>query len=171
MSALDWDALTTFAAGPLVTVLCQRHPSLPWSDCEDAAAEALARAWAHRDQLDASRGNGCNWVATVAHRLLIDRERWRLHHPVLPLEPGAVYRPDPTPGPETAALAAWQAAAVAAVLAGLPPRQARVLWQHHALGVSLVALAARSGETVASMSMAAYHGRQTARRRWQEVAA
>jgi RNA polymerase sigma factor (sigma-70 family) len=169
---IDWDVLAAYASGPLVTWLARRHPSLSWHDAQDAASEALARTWQHRDEVEPERVR--TWINAVANRLLIDRERRQLHHPMLPLLDditGGLEVIDTAPGPDAVALADWQAAAVRSLLADLPARQSRVLWMHHGLGQPYSVLSAAWGETERAIKMQAHYGRVEARARWAAMEA
>ena len=49
-----------------------------WDEAQECAQEAFARAWSHRDHLDAVRYPEA-WVRTTAHRLAISRWRKVVH--------------------------------------------------------------------------------------------
>jgi RNA polymerase sigma factor (sigma-70 family) len=163
---MDWTMLTLYATGPLVTWLTRRHPSLSYHDCEDAAAEALARTWQHRAIVEPERVT--TWINAVANRLLIDRERRRRTHPMLPIVDeftDGLEIIDTAPGPDAVAIANETRVVVVALLSALPLKRARVLWQHHGLGQTFPVIAAEWGTTVGAVRMMAHYGRVEARAR------
>lgn len=109
--------------GGLVWALARRHAADP-ADAEDAVQEVFIDLWRSAWRFDASAGTEATFVATIARRRLIDRQRRRSRRPT----------PEPLPegGPACPNTADRidlddEARAARARLADLSPDQRRVL--------------------------------------------
>jgi RNA polymerase sigma-70 factor (ECF subfamily) len=92
------------------------------AEAEDVAQEAFLRAWQAAAGFDPGRARFTTWLHRIVLNLAIDRTRRRGQAAAGGLDAIAELA-DPAPGPEQDAGAAQARAALAAALAGLPPRQ------------------------------------------------
>lgn len=103
-------------------------------EAEDAAQDALLKAWGELGRHDLTRSFGA-WVHRILHNRCVDvlraRKAWA---PIDEVEPAAT---------EAAPLADGQAPGLAAAIASLPPRQRAVLELRFALGLDGPEIAAR----------------------------
>ncbi|MBI3177659.1 MAG: sigma-70 family RNA polymerase sigma factor, partial [Chloroflexi bacterium] len=97
-------------------------------DAEDAAQETFLRAWRFLDKFDAARPIG-PWLKRIAVNVCLNRlESTRS---LLPLDDEMAQPPDPSPSPETRALARDLERRVRAELMNLPPRYRAVIELRH----------------------------------------
>ena len=61
--------------GDMVWALAKRYLSASPSEIEDAVQDVFVEIWRHAARYDAARGSEAAFVATIAHRRLIDRQR------------------------------------------------------------------------------------------------
>lgn len=71
--------------GPTVWSLAQRYLSPLGDDIEGAVQEVFTEIWQHAGRYDASLGSEAAFIATIAHRRLIDRRRKAITRRHLPL--------------------------------------------------------------------------------------
>jgi len=92
------------------------------AEAEEVAQEALLRAWQAAGRFDPDRAQFTTWVHRITVNLAIDRTRRRTLAPEAG-DTALAALEDRAPGPEAAAAAAEDRAALAAALAQLPARQ------------------------------------------------
>ncbi len=83
--------------GGMVAALAARYLRQLGLDQDDAVQEIFVEVWKHAGRYDPSLGTEASFIATIAHRRLIDRQRRHSSHPsvvsaTLPLD-GAVRTP------------------------------------------------------------------------------
>ncbi|WP_254452452.1 sigma-70 family RNA polymerase sigma factor [Roseicella sp. DB1501] len=91
-------------------------------EAEEVAQEAFLRAWQAAASFDPARARFTTWLHRITLNLAIDRSR-RRGKAVNADEEALARLADPAPGPEAAAVAAEDRAALADALARLPARQ------------------------------------------------
>ena len=108
-----------------VLAYCYRHLGTH-AEAEDAASAVFVAALrglaGFRDRDDSFRA----WLFRIAHNEVAMRHRHRSRHPVAPLD-AAAQAADPAASPEEGAVLADDQRRLAALLAGLPPRERAVL--------------------------------------------
>lgn len=144
--------------------LVERHGPLVWGICrrlcpdpEEAYQEIWEKVLRALPGFDPEGAASLStWVATIAHRALIDRHRrWLVRGEVLPL-------PDlraTDPSPEERLDARRQAAALERALAALPEPWRRIVVLHHINGVDLETLAAQEGVALGTIKSRLHRGR------------
>lgn len=144
----DPDARRAFVErlAPLVWSICRRMDPDPEDACQEIWEKVL-RALPGFDP--AGSASVSTWVATIAHRHLVDRHRRRVVRgvQVSPEDLGAE-RP---PRPELARLEG--------ALAGLPEPYRRVVLLHHLHGVPLEEIAAEEGVPVGTIKSRLHRAR------------
>lgn len=71
--------------GQTVWALAHRYLAPLGDDLESAVQEVFTEIWQHAGRYDPSMGSEASFIATIAHRRLIDRRRKVLARPQLPL--------------------------------------------------------------------------------------
>lgn len=143
--------------------LLAEHGGLVWSICrrlspepEDAYQEVWEKVLRALPALDPDRGSLRGWIATVAHRHLVDRHRRRrVRGDVQPA-------PDlPSGGPDVERLAAGREsmARLERALTTLPDEQRRVVVLHHVHGLSLEEIATGEGVAMGTVKSRLHRGR------------
>jgi RNA polymerase sigma factor (sigma-70 family) len=162
------DDLMARHATPVFRFLCRRVGSE--EDANDLAQETFARVFRSRASFRPGE-KFSTWLYTIAANLARNHFRWRSRHPSVSLETdtGGTEQtlggtlPAKNPAPNEQALAAERAAAVRAVVAGLPEdlREAIVLCEWEELSVA--AAAAVLETTPKAVESRLYRARQVLR--------
>lgn len=166
MPDLDWPALVAHSHR-LAAYLPVRFDWLGWADAEDIAAEALARAWRHRDDLIAERAEA--WLNRIAFNLAKDlARRWYRRVEAPSLDALAAVVPCDADGPDRITERRETVAEVRAVLSLLPDAHRRALIasadgysSHWSQSLGIPASTARTH---------AFRGRAEFRSYWRDVA-
>jgi RNA polymerase sigma-70 factor (ECF subfamily) len=149
--------------GPRLVLLCQRLLG-PGGDAEDAAHEALLKAWRALDRFDPNRPIW-PWLATIARHTCIDQQRrratTRTHAPLATPEPC---------GPEDLALGGRHAPLVRDALRDLPAPAREVLFLRDVEGWDYERIGQRQGRTARAVRMAVSRARQDLRTSVEHVA-
>lgn len=144
--------------------LIQRHGPLVWGICrrlcpdpEDAWQEIWERVLRALPGYDPLGPAQCStWIATIAHRVLVDRHRRRRVRGEV-LEAPEI--PDTTPAIEDRLDARRRAARLEEALMNLPQPWREVVVLHHLHGVDLDTLAAQEGVAVGTIKSRLHRGR------------
>jgi len=126
------------AFGGLVWSIARRFEP---DDAEDAVQEIFLDLWRSAGSYDAALGSEATFIATIARRRLIDRQRTRRRRPSATQPIGELELEAPTTSPDASA----EAARAANALAQLRPEQRRVLVLATAHGMSHGEIAAHTG--------------------------
>jgi RNA polymerase sigma-70 factor (ECF subfamily) len=149
--------------GPRLVLLCQRLLG-PDGDAEDAAHEALLKAWRALDRFDPTRPVW-PWLATIARHTCIDQQRrrttTRVHAPLASPAPG---------GPEDIALDGRHAPLVRDALQVLPAPAREVLFLRDVEGWDYERIGRRQGRSARAVRMAVSRARQELRTSVEHVA-
>jgi RNA polymerase sigma-70 factor (ECF subfamily) len=142
-------------------------------DAADLAQETFVRVYQHRDKFDPKQ-KFSTWLYTIATNLARDRQRWRMRHPTVPLEPAneeegsvgatlAASEPDALANLEQAE----RAAMVREAIAGLPEelRVPLVLAEYEDLSQAEIAATLRC--TVKAVESKLYRARNQLRGRME----
>jgi RNA polymerase sigma-70 factor (ECF subfamily) len=133
--------------GPLVWSLCRRLDPDP----EDATQEVWEKVLRALPGFDpAGTASLSTWVATIAHRHLVDRHRRRVTRGVA-VDPDEAAPPAAAPRPEQARLES--------ALGRLPEDQRRVVVLHHVHGVALEDIAAEEGVALGTVKSRLHRAR------------
>lgn len=151
----DRDARTELvrAVGPLVLGLCRRLSVSP-DDCFQAVWERVFRSLHRFDPDGPARLS--TWVATLAHRHLVDARRRRGRRgQVVPLR-GV---PSPEPDAERELMGAERKAALDRAVQRLPDDLKRVVVAHHVGGLPLAVIAEQEGLPVGTVKSRLHRAR------------
>ncbi len=128
---------------------------------EDAAQEALVRAYSQLNRYDPARPFKI-WLFAIACHHCIDllrRERKGSTGIADEPLPGQTMLPDPTPGPEEVALQNDQKAMVQALLKRLPPRDRSAIVMRYWYDLSYEEIADATGDTVSAVKSRLHRAR------------
>lgn len=139
--------------GPLVLGLCRRLSPDP----EDAFQAVWERVFRSLDRFDVDGpAKLSTWVATIAHRTLIDGRRVRSRRPnVVPFSAAR----DPQPDAESQIHGAERKQALERALTELPDELRRVVVSHHLGGLPLAVLAEQESVPVGTLKSRLHRAR------------
>ena len=139
--------------GPMVWGLCRRLSRDP----EDAYQEIWEKVLRNLDRFDPSRGSPLRaWIATIAHRHLVDLHRRRaVRGEVVPLDAA----PGRSPRQERTLSLKQRIEHLELALQRLPLAQRRVVVFHHLEGRSLEAIAQTEGIAVGTVKSRLHRAR------------
>jgi len=156
--------LARVAAGDAVATreCIARYGGLVWSiarrfdpgDAEDAVQEIFLDLWKSAARFDANIASETAFVATIARRRLIDRQRMRRRRPTTEQLPEVPSHVDPGASPVTCA----EASQAAAALDALRPEQRQVLVLSVSHGLSHGEIAAQTGMPLGTVKAHARRG-------------
>lgn len=152
----DFDSLYRLF-GDRLTRFCRAQIGLA-GDPEDAAQEALMKAWASRDRFDPSRPLW-PWLATIARNVCIDQQR---HHQVVRARPQPA-EPSP-PGPEDLAMGQAHRGLVRDAIQELTPGARELLLLHFVDELGYAEIAERQRRSQGAIRTAIARARSDLRR-------
>jgi len=139
--------------GPMLYGICRRLAPDP-EDCYQAIWEKIFRGLARFDPAGSAKLS--TWMATIAHRHLIDRHRRRsVRGVVLPLDELST----DAPSAEALVGAREEHQRLEVALRRLPAAQRRVVVMHHINGLPLEKIAEQEGVAVGTIKSRLHRGR------------
>ena len=129
--------------GPTVLAIANRYLRAMGEDVEDAVQEVFVEVWKHAARYNPQLGSEASFIATIAHRRLIDRQRRAATRRAVSVDDAGVLQTKPAtregPGVSEEALRA------AAAFEGLEPGEKQVIWLSICHGLSHERIAAAVG--------------------------